>query len=378
MRKKYQIFISSTYIDLIKERQAAVEAILSARHIPAGMELFNAGNEAQLDVIRRWIDESDIYLLILGGRYGSVDSKSGKSFTELEYEYALETNKPVFAVVANEFALHNHAIANERIEVFEKENIDKYNEFKKLVMSKVCKFYDDTKDIKLAIHETLSDFTDRYKLNGWVASRDIPDIKDLIEENERYKLQIKQLKIEKSDSSHEHSYIPNNTNCVSDNEVVKEIQLSASELVDRLEMIFKLEYMEKANSIPLEWIDDINLPDDSEKSFDPPSDVFDPYFMYNCNDKREFDVIRFVGQNIYNTTSELLNSLRLYTEVLPVSDLIYEFLLIYNRIDIAEKAKIEEYFEKLKDKNKNIKIQLKIWDVEEINRLESIHDVFIA
>jgi len=40
--KKYQIFVSSTYEDLKDERQAAVEAILLAGHIPAGMELFSS------------------------------------------------------------------------------------------------------------------------------------------------------------------------------------------------------------------------------------------------------------------------------------------------------------------------------------------------
>ena len=43
MNKKLQVFVSSTYTDLIEERQAAVEAILDAGHIPAGMELFKAG-----------------------------------------------------------------------------------------------------------------------------------------------------------------------------------------------------------------------------------------------------------------------------------------------------------------------------------------------
>jgi hypothetical protein len=91
--KKFQIFVSSTYIDLKEERQAAVEAILSAGHIPAGMELFSAGDESQMTVIKRWIDESDIYLLILGGRYGSIEPKSGKSYTQLEFEYAVEIKK---------------------------------------------------------------------------------------------------------------------------------------------------------------------------------------------------------------------------------------------------------------------------------------------
>src|SRR6476469_2973856 len=98
-KKKLQVFVSSTYADLREERQAAVEAILTAGHIPAGMELFAAGDETQMNVIKRWIDESDVYLLILGGRYGSVEPNSGKSYTHLEYEYAVEKAKPRFSVV---------------------------------------------------------------------------------------------------------------------------------------------------------------------------------------------------------------------------------------------------------------------------------------
>lgn len=85
MKRKLQIFVSSTYTDLREERQAAVEGILSAGHIPAGMELFSAGDETQLETIRRWISESDIYMLILGGRYGSIEPKTKKSYTQLEY-----------------------------------------------------------------------------------------------------------------------------------------------------------------------------------------------------------------------------------------------------------------------------------------------------
>src|SRR6185437_12937032 len=85
LRKRLQVFVSSTFIDLKAERQAAVEAILSAGHIPAGMELFAAGDESQMEVIKQWIDESDVYLLIFGWRYGSIDLKSAKSYTQLEY-----------------------------------------------------------------------------------------------------------------------------------------------------------------------------------------------------------------------------------------------------------------------------------------------------
>lgn len=108
MERKLQVFISSTNKDLVSERQAAVKAILDAGHIPAGMELFKAGN-SQLETIYRWIDDSDVYLLILGGRYGSIDKASKLSYTHLEYEYALSKGIPAFAIVLSEKMLNMKA-----------------------------------------------------------------------------------------------------------------------------------------------------------------------------------------------------------------------------------------------------------------------------
>ena len=59
------------------------------------MELFAAGDEEQFKVIKRWIDESDIFLLLLGGRYGSIRPGGDKSYVELEYLHAKEAEKPV-------------------------------------------------------------------------------------------------------------------------------------------------------------------------------------------------------------------------------------------------------------------------------------------
>ena len=102
MKRKYQVFVCSTYEDLKQERQAAVEAILKAGHIPAGMELFTAASESQMQVIRRWIDESDIFMLILGGRYGTIEPSSGLSYVETEFNYARESGKPFFSVVLSD------------------------------------------------------------------------------------------------------------------------------------------------------------------------------------------------------------------------------------------------------------------------------------
>jgi hypothetical protein len=69
MDKRYQIFVSSTFADLQQERQAVMQALLSLDHFPAGMELFPASDEDQWALIKGVIDDSDYYVLVIGGRY---------------------------------------------------------------------------------------------------------------------------------------------------------------------------------------------------------------------------------------------------------------------------------------------------------------------
>ncbi|SFC14688.1 DUF4062 domain-containing protein [Clostridium uliginosum] len=192
-KKKLQIFISSTYIDLKEERQAAVEAILGSRHIPAGMELFKAGNTSQLETIKKWINESDLYMLILGGRYGSIEPILGKSYTQIEYEYALEKGIPVFAVVLDDSFLYRKA-ADKSYEVFEKDNKEKYNEFKEFVMTKIIKIVDDCKDIQIAIKDSIVELENDYPLCGWVRASEIEDSTKIIKENNRLLKENEKLK----------------------------------------------------------------------------------------------------------------------------------------------------------------------------------------
>ena len=190
--KKLQVFVSSTYRDLKPERQAAVEAILKSGHIPAGMELFSAGNESQLETIRRWIDDSDVYMLILGGRYGSVDPKTSLSYTELEYDYALSKNKPIFAVVVTETAL-DMKVKAEGKDVIETDFSKELKFFREKVLSRICSFFSDTKDIKLAVHETMADYAKRLDFTGWVSGREIVDTKPLLEEIARLRVEKEKL-----------------------------------------------------------------------------------------------------------------------------------------------------------------------------------------
>jgi len=72
--KKYQVFVSSTYEDLRPERQEIMHALLELDCIPSGMELFPAASEDQWTLIRGVIDDCDYYVVVIGGRYGSVGS----------------------------------------------------------------------------------------------------------------------------------------------------------------------------------------------------------------------------------------------------------------------------------------------------------------
>lgn len=98
MDKRYQVFVSSTYADLKEERSEVIKTLMQMDCVPAGMELFPAMDEEQLEFIKKVIDDCDYYLLIIGGRYGTV-TKEGISFTEKEYDYAVSKGLKVVALI---------------------------------------------------------------------------------------------------------------------------------------------------------------------------------------------------------------------------------------------------------------------------------------
>ncbi len=169
--RRLQVFISSTFLDLKAERQAAVSAILQMGHIPAGMELFAAGDESQMTVIKRWIDDSDVFLLILGGRYGSLDPKSGKSYTHLEFDYAKQSEKPYFTLVVDNATLD--ALPKDRSEMKEPKL---YHSFRNEVMDGLVAQWSDLKDIELGVHRSLDEISRRDGLVGWVRGNSAPSI----------------------------------------------------------------------------------------------------------------------------------------------------------------------------------------------------------
>lgn len=98
----WRIFVSSTYEDMIPYREAVSDALTSIEHLPVGMEQFVSTPDRPLDVCLTDVRRCQLYIVLVGMRYGSIDNETGKSYTELEYEEALKNNIPVLAFVINE------------------------------------------------------------------------------------------------------------------------------------------------------------------------------------------------------------------------------------------------------------------------------------
>lgn len=161
-QKKYQVFVSSTYIDLVEERQEIMHALLELDCIPAGMELFPAANEDQWSLIKGVIDESDYYLLVIGGRYGSI-SPEGLSYTEMEYRYALETGKPILSFLHKSPDMIPVKKSEESTE-----GREKLESFRDLAQKRMCKYWESPQELGSVVSRSLIMLQKKHPGVGWV------------------------------------------------------------------------------------------------------------------------------------------------------------------------------------------------------------------
>jgi hypothetical protein len=169
VEKRYQVFVSSTFRDLELERQEVMHALLELDCMPAGMELFPAANETQWNLIKKVIDDCDYYLLILGGRYGSIGPE-GMSYTEMEYQYALSTGKPTIAF------LHRNPgkIIADNSES-SPEGKEKLQAFRTTVEKKLCKHWETPQELGSVVSRSLIQLIKSTPAVGWVRANELAD-----------------------------------------------------------------------------------------------------------------------------------------------------------------------------------------------------------
>jgi hypothetical protein len=167
MEKKYQFFISSTYVDLVDERKEVTQALLELDCIPVGMELFPAANEDQWTLIKDLIDSCDYYLLIVGGRYGSINSE-GISYTQMEYEYAISQNIPTISFIPS----NPDEIPIGKTDK-EPEKSEKLKAFMLLVTQKMCKSYTGAKDLGSVASRSIVNLIKKHPAIGWIRANNL-------------------------------------------------------------------------------------------------------------------------------------------------------------------------------------------------------------
>lgn len=194
MDKRYQVFVSSTYADLKEERQKIIQALMEMDCIPAGMELFPAVDEEQFAFIKKIIDDCDYYLLVIGGRYGTL-TPQGISYTEQEYDYAISKNLKVIAL------LHENPddIPLGRSEK-DPELRARLIEFREKVSTgRLVRFWGNARELPGIVALSLSRTIKTYPARGWiradrVASEDLlTEINDIRKQNLELNQQISKL-----------------------------------------------------------------------------------------------------------------------------------------------------------------------------------------
>lgn len=167
--KIYQVFVSSTYEDLKEERLAVVNALIEKHCLPVVMEKFPACNLKQIDYIKKLIDEVDYYVLIIAGKYGSIEKSSNKSYTQLEYEYAKSKNVPIASFVIQ----NTDALTSTKVEKTTK-RIKQLERFKQVVMAdKMCKTWSNKDELARHVQNAIDELVESSPREGWVRKSSI-------------------------------------------------------------------------------------------------------------------------------------------------------------------------------------------------------------
>lgn len=195
IEKRYQVFISSTYEDLKEERSKVIQALLGRDCIPTSMENFNAANEDQFTVIKELISSCDYYVLIIGGRYGSIEPKSGKSYTQLEYEYANSIGIPTIAFYYDNI----NRLPVERTDE-DPQKKAKLHDFIEEVKKKLCNSWTTPSDLALNVVLSLDKLFKKHPQRGWVRGDTISSVEanqriiELQKNNESLKKELEAYK----------------------------------------------------------------------------------------------------------------------------------------------------------------------------------------
>ncbi|MBD8483983.1 DUF4062 domain-containing protein [Pseudomonas coleopterorum] len=273
MDKRYQVFVSSTYTDLKEERQKVTQTLMEMDCIPAGMELFPAMDEEQWEFIKRVIDDCDYYLLIIGGRYGSIAAE-GISYTEKEYDYAVSKGLKIIALLHGDIS--TLSVANSELSEELRGKLLAFRE--KAQSSRLVKYWQNGSELPGLVALSLSKTIKLFPATGWVRAGNESSNEILSEINQ---LRKENKKLEDLLSS---------LNPVAINEPIPDLAL--------LDELFKVSggYL-SASTQPRIWSVDLTW----EKIFF----YISPYLIKQCNQESVKEILRRSIVEEYNLPARM-------------------------------------------------------------------------
>ena len=163
MDKRFQVFVSSTFRNLKKERETVMKKLLEMNLFPAGMEIFPAADDSQIKYIKKIIDDSDYFIVIVAGKYGTIN-KYGISYTEMEFNYALEVKKPILSFLFEDInSLRKYELEDNPQKTI---LLEKFR--KKLSKDRMVKFWKNKDDLGAKVVTALTHIIKSHPMNGWI------------------------------------------------------------------------------------------------------------------------------------------------------------------------------------------------------------------
>lgn len=126
------VFVGSTYEDLKNYRSIVEASLYKSGYEFNGMEHFGADSKPPLNVCLDAVSRSDVYIGILGMKYGSSPPQNKMSYCEREYLLARTLRKPIY------FFLIDESKAKIAPKDFEKdpEKLNRLEKFKERVLQR--------------------------------------------------------------------------------------------------------------------------------------------------------------------------------------------------------------------------------------------------
>lgn len=168
--RRYQIFVSSTLEDLQPERQKVWQTLVSMNYLVSGMETFPATTGSQLAYIERQIAASDYLVLLIAGRYGSIDSE-GVSFTEREFDLAVKLGVPVLC-----FPHRRPENIKAGLSERDADALGRLQHFRtRATVGRTAAMWDNPDELALAVLQSIQNATSDHPRPGWVRGDQVPD-----------------------------------------------------------------------------------------------------------------------------------------------------------------------------------------------------------